>query len=63
MADHSSDFYNLKASLQRYLDTVNEEIAALEIKKVALQNAIELTLTCGNHCTENNIGSEEIPSE
>ena len=56
MADHSTDFYNLKGNLQGYLDTINDEIAALEVKKVALQNAIELSLICGNHCVENSIG-------
>jgi len=56
MVDHSTDFYNLKANLQGYLDIVNEEIAALEVKKVALQNAIQLTQTCGDHCLNNNIG-------
>jgi len=56
MPNHSTDFYNLKTNLQTYLDTVNEEIAALEVKKVALQNAIELTQTCGDHCANNDIG-------
>ena len=56
MPDHSTDFYNLKTNLQEYLNTVNEEIASLEVKKVALQNAIELTQTCGDHCANANIG-------
>jgi len=56
MANHSTDFYNLKLNLQEYLDTVNEEIAALEVKKVSLQSAIELTQICGDHCAHSNIG-------
>ena len=58
MPDHSTDFYNLKTNLQEYLNTVNEEIASLEVKKVALQNAIELSHTCGAHCSNHNIGSD-----
>lgn len=58
MANHSTDFYELKTNLQGYLDTINEEIAALEVKKVALQNAIELSHTCGAHCSNHNIGSD-----
>lgn len=55
MANHSTDFYNLKSNLQAYLDTINDEIAALEVKKVALQNAIDLSNDCGLYCTNHNI--------
>lgn len=56
MSDHSTDFFDLKGNLQGYLDTINDEIAALEVKKTVLQNAIVLAQTCGDHCICNNIG-------
>ena len=56
MRNHSTDFFSLKANLQDYLNSVEAEIAELEIKKTSLQNAIELSVICANHCAENNIG-------
>lgn len=58
MANHTTDFHNLKSNLQTYLDTITDEIAALEVKKVALQTAITLTNDCANHCQNYNISSD-----
>ena len=53
---HATDFYNLKAQLGNYRDTVDAEIAELQAKRDILTAAIELCSTCGGHCEANGIG-------
>jgi len=53
---HATDFFDLKAQLGNYRDTIDAEIATLQAKRDILSAAIELCSTCGGHCQENNIG-------
>jgi len=53
---HATNFFDLKAQLGNYRDTIDAEIAALQAKRDILSAAIELTQTCGEHCEANGIG-------